>query len=133
MEGHTRSSTVTGWFLNPAAVFEARQHVIQTSSHIVAPLSNVDLGTVSGVECFGWVMVVEVVVNGIWTLGLAVEVLLREGGGWALVAGLVCEQCMTGTDHVRRARRCTSFCLLAVIIEDECAEETSSTGDDAVM
>jgi hypothetical protein len=37
-------------------------------------------------------MVVEVVVDGIRTIGLAAEVLLCEGGRWALGAGLVCEQ-----------------------------------------
>jgi hypothetical protein len=37
-------------------------------------------------------MVVEVVVDGIRTIGLAAEILLREGGRWALGAGLVCEQ-----------------------------------------
>jgi len=72
-----------GWKVTPAV------QLLPTSSHIVTPPSNVDLGTVAGVECVGWVMVVEVVVDEIWTIGLAVEVLLREGGGWALVAGLV--------------------------------------------
>jgi len=69
-----------GWKVTPAV------QLVPASSHIVAPLSNVDLGTVSGVECFGWVMVVEVVVDGIWTIGLAGEVLLCEGGRWALGA-----------------------------------------------
>jgi hypothetical protein len=56
------------------------------------PPSNVDLDAGSSVECFRWVMVVEVVVDGIRTIGLAAEVLLCEGGRWALGAGLVCEQ-----------------------------------------
>jgi len=67
-------------------------HLLPMSSHIVAPLSNVGLGTASGVECLGWVMVVEVVMDGIRTIRLAVEVLLSEGGRWAVGAGLVCEQ-----------------------------------------
>lgn len=53
--------------------------LLPSSSYILTPLSNVDLDAGSSVECFGWVGVVEVVVDGVWTIGKAVEV-LGEGG-----------------------------------------------------
>jgi len=54
--------------------------LLPSSSHILTPLSNVGLDAGSNVECFGWVGVVEVVVDEVWTIGKAVEVLLCEGG-----------------------------------------------------
>lgn len=62
--------------------------LLPSSSYILTPLSNVDLDAGSSVECFGWVGVVEVVVDGIWTIGKTVEVFPFEGEGLIWAAGL---------------------------------------------
>lgn len=51
-------------------------------------IPNVDLDAGSSVECFGWVGVVEVVVDGIWTIGKTVEVFPCEGERLIWAAGL---------------------------------------------
>jgi hypothetical protein len=62
--------------------------LLPSSSHILTPLSNVNLDPGSSVERFGWVDVVEVVVDGVWTIRKTVEVVLCEGGRLIWGAGL---------------------------------------------